>query len=79
VRKRATVDSINKRIDLFGVSVNPGDLVFADNDGVVIIPRKIESQVLEKAFETLNKEKNILLNITLGTESKELVDKFGEF
>lgn len=79
VRKRATLESINKTINLSGIDISPSDLIFADNDGVVVIPRKIENAVLERAFEILNKEKNILLNITLGTESKELLDKFGEF
>lgn len=79
VRKRATLESMNKRINLNGVDISPSDLIFADNDGVVVIPRKIENAVLERAFDILNKEKNILLNITLGIESKELLDKFGEF
>jgi len=79
IRKRATLDSINKKINISGVCINPGDLIFADNDGVVVIPKKIEEQVLEKAFATLDKEKNILLNINLGKEPDELVDAFGEF
>jgi regulator of RNase E activity RraA/CMP-N-acetylneuraminic acid synthetase len=79
VRKKATLDSINKRIQLFGIEISPGDLIFADNDGVVVIPRKFEQVVLKRAFEILNKEKTILLNITLGMDAKDLVEKSGAF
>ncbi|MCV6599374.1 MAG: RraA family protein, partial [Alphaproteobacteria bacterium] len=34
VRKRAIVESVNKTINLFGVFVSPGDLIFGDNDGI---------------------------------------------
>jgi regulator of RNase E activity RraA/CMP-N-acetylneuraminic acid synthetase len=79
VRKRATIESVNRRIDLLGVGVAPGDLVFADGDGVVVIPRRIETQVLGAALRVLEKEKNILVNITVGADPAELVRRFGEF
>ena len=31
--------------------INPGDIVFGDIDGVVIIPRSVEAEVIEKAYE----------------------------
>jgi regulator of RNase E activity RraA len=33
-----------------GVRVNPGDLVFGDVDGVVVVPREAEARVLELAL-----------------------------
>jgi regulator of RNase E activity RraA/CMP-N-acetylneuraminic acid synthetase len=79
VRKKATLESINKRINLLGIDIAPGDLVFADNDGVIVVPRKFEQVVLDRAFEILNKEKNILLNITLGIDAKDLAQNYGDF
>jgi regulator of RNase E activity RraA len=38
------------------VRVEPGDLVFGDADGVVVIPRKVEAEVLRKAFEKVTGE-----------------------
>ena len=38
------------------VLVNSGDLVFADFDGIVVIPQAIEAQVLELASEKVGKE-----------------------
>ena len=79
VRKRAGLESINKTINLFGVKVSPGDLIFADNDGVVIIPLRYQNMVIKKALETIEKEKNILLKITTGSNQMDLLKDVGEF
>ncbi|MDD3834988.1 MAG: hypothetical protein PHS42_05900 [Sulfurimonas sp.] len=79
VRKRGTLESINKKINIFGVDVVPNDLIFADNDGIVVIPKSHEKKVLEKAFETMNKEKNILSGILSGMAIEDILDKNGEF
>lgn len=79
VRKRATLESINKKINLYGVDVYPNDLVFADNDGIVVIPKKLEDIVIEKAFETISKEKSILSDIINDKSINEILSKNGEF
>lgn len=32
-----------------GISVNPGDIILGDPDGVIVIPRKDAAQILEDA------------------------------
>jgi len=44
-----------------GVLVNPGDIVFGDIDGVVVIPRELEEKVIPLALEKEGKE-NLLRN-----------------
>ena len=39
-----------------GVSVHPGDLVFGDVDGVVVIPREAEQEVVRRALEKVSGE-----------------------
>ena len=39
------------------VLVHPGDLIFADFDGIVVIPQGLEEKVIELAKEKLRKEK----------------------
>ena len=39
-----------------GVSVRPGDLVFGDVDGVVVIPREVEQEVVRRALEKVSGE-----------------------
>lgn len=79
VRMRATVDTINKPIQLKGVVVNVGDLVFADLEGIVVIPGRIENSVIDQVYQRSASEKNILLDISLGTDVDELTSKYGFF
>lgn len=44
---------VNVPISCGGTSVNPGDIIVADADGVVVIPKEIEEDVLKKAKEKL--------------------------
>ena len=39
-----------------GVAVRPGDLVFGDVDGLVVIPREAEDEVVRRALEKVNGE-----------------------
>ena len=39
-----------------GVRVNPGELIVADFDGIVVIPQEIEDDVIQKAIEKAEKE-----------------------
>ncbi len=48
---------INVPISCGGVVVRPGDLVVGDADGVVVIPREREQEILAKAMEKLRKDK----------------------
>jgi 4-hydroxy-4-methyl-2-oxoglutarate aldolase len=42
-----------------GVKVSPGDLVFADNVGVVVVPRGIVDDVIAKAWEKVQGESTV--------------------
>lgn len=79
VRKRATLAHINRPIFLFGVEVRPGDLVFADSEGVVIVPRRVEDRVVEQALNNGVNEKRLLLDISQGIDVDELTTKYGFF
>lgn len=47
---------INTAISCAGVTVCPGDLVVGDYDGIVVVPRNLIGQVLEKAEKKLDYE-----------------------
>ncbi|WP_339788612.1 NTP transferase domain-containing protein [Paenibacillus sp. FSL R7-0313] len=79
VRKRATVESMNKTIQVSGIVVRPGDLIFGDSDGVVVIPRAHEAEVLKRAADSVKKEKDVLTSIFEKTEALDIYTKVGEF
>jgi regulator of RNase E activity RraA len=54
------------RLSIGGVSVEPGDLVLADDDGVVVIPRRVESAVLGRARERAARESTVLDELIAG-------------
>lgn len=59
-----------------GVLVNPGDLVFADFDGIVVIPQAIEDKVIELAMEKVNAENLSRNELLQGKSLREVYDKY---
>jgi len=60
-----------------GVRVCPGDLVFADIDGVVIVPQGIAEEVIEKAWEKVAKEDVTRRELRAGASLGETYAKYG--
>ena len=54
---------INNPIVVGNVLVNPGDLVFADNDGVVIVPRERAQEVYDQACAREKKEEGTIASV----------------
>ena len=60
-----------------GVPVNPGDIITADPDGVVVVPKAIAPQVLKLAQEMDFKEHSMYAYIEKLKSIEEAVAKFG--
>jgi len=71
---KLTGGQINVPIVIGGVVVNPGDLIFADNDAVVCIPRAKAAEVYEKTMAREAEESARLENMARGIG----VTTFGE-
>jgi regulator of RNase E activity RraA len=65
------------RIEIEGTVVEPGDLVFGDVDGVVIVPARLEREVLTKALEKARAEKVVRKEIENGMSSTAAFEKYG--
>lgn len=73
---RAEVSKYNCTIFSGNTEVKPGDLVLADIDGVVVIPRSFEKQVLQRAFNKVAKENTVRKELLKGKLLKEAWEKY---
>lgn len=74
---RGKVIDFRVPIEIEGVRIYPGDIVFGDLDGVVIIPKAIETEVITKAYEKATGEKMVAEAIRGGMGAKESFDRHG--
>jgi regulator of RNase E activity RraA len=69
---RGEVQAIDVPVMCDGVRVASGDLVFGDADGVVVIPRANEADVLRVAFDKLAKEVDSFALLRSGTSLRDV-------
>ncbi len=74
---RGKVVDYSVPIEIGGIRVRPGDIVFGDRDGVVIIPREAEEQTMRLALEKVATENKVRLAIEAGMSTVEAFDRFG--
>ena len=58
---------VNVPVSCGGISVNPGDIILADPDGVICIPRKDAAKVLEDAKKFQAADEGKLIKTREGT------------
>ena len=74
---RTAVTNFRCPIEIGGVWIEPGDLVFGDLDGVVIVPRALEKEVIPRALEKARGEKKVRKAIEGGMSATDAFKKFG--
>ena len=74
---RSSVVDFRRAIEIGGVRVEPGDLVFADLDGVLIVPPAVEREVITPALEKARGEKVVRRDIEAGASSTDVFARYG--
>lgn len=75
---RAKLVGINETISCGGVEVNPNDIVMADRDGIVVIPKTADlERVVEKAEEVVGAERRSREELRKGASLREVYEKYG--
>lgn len=74
---RTQVVDYRCNIEIGGVWVEPGDLVFGDRDGVLVIPKKHIQEVITKALEKASGEKEVRKAIEKGMSATEAFATYG--
>lgn len=64
-------------IEFNGIRVNPGDIVFGDLDGVIIVPKEAVNDAFEAAIEKARGEKLVKKALEEGMSTVEAFAKFG--
>jgi 4-hydroxy-4-methyl-2-oxoglutarate aldolase len=74
---RGKVIDFRTPIEIEGIRVTPGDLIFADREGVLIIPREAEQEAIARAIEKNNTENAVAVAIRNGMSTRDAFDTFG--
>jgi regulator of RNase E activity RraA len=76
-RARGRVVDYRVPLEVEGVRVHPGDLVFGDVDGVVIVPRAAERETITLALEKMRTEETVRSALEAGMASEEAFKTYG--
>ncbi len=74
---RGKVVDYRVAVEINGVRISPGDIVFGDLDGVLVIPRHAEEEAIRKALEKASTENQVRLAIQNGMSTVEAFRTFG--
>jgi regulator of RNase E activity RraA len=74
---RTDVISYGSPIECGGVRVRTGDVVFGDNDGVVIVPEEVAEETLRRAVEKVSGENEMRRALQDGMGVVEAFNKYG--
>lgn len=79
IKFKGLMRSMNLPIVIGDVAIHNGDYVFADSDGVVVIPRSRFVEVRAAALSAIEKEWRIGVAVALGRPAVEIFESLGEF
>ena len=74
---RGKVIDFRGPLEIDGVRINSGDIVFGDVDGVLVVPREAEKDIFMKAIEKARGEKLVQEAIENGMSAAAAFKKFG--
>jgi regulator of RNase E activity RraA len=74
---RQRVAAVDVAVQIGGVRIESGDLVFADDDGIVVVPRAVEADAIARAWEKVTAENRVRDEIRAGSKAGEVFKKYG--
>jgi regulator of RNase E activity RraA len=74
-RRRMAITGVREPVTVGGVQIAGGDLVLADDDGVVVVPRAHEAEVLEVARRRAAGESVVLAELLAGETLRTVWDR----
>jgi regulator of RNase E activity RraA len=74
---RQRVIDMDVQVEIDTVIIAPGDLVFADTDGIVFVPKNVEEEVIKRAFHKVQDESITRNAIKNGMKATEAYKTYG--
>lgn len=78
-RGRGQVVAHHVPLEIDGVHVQPGDIIFADLDGALVVPQAVETDVITTALEKSRKEKTAIKDLAAGRLAVDVFKAYGIF
>jgi regulator of RNase E activity RraA len=76
-RGRGQVVDFRSTLHIDKVTIQPGDIVFGDIDGVLILPKEAEVEVVYRALEQVRKEKAAMFRLRDGQSAESVFSETG--
>ncbi len=73
---RSRIVDCNCEIQLGDHTVKPGQIIFADYDGIVVIPHEVEDEVVSKALQKVKVENLVREELKQGVSMDEVWNKY---
>lgn len=73
---RQKVVAFDVRVEIDDVTIEPGDIVVADRDGVAVVPFRLSEEVLAEALEKAGREDQFRQAVSQGASLFEAYEKF---
>ena len=64
-------------IEINGIRINPGDIIYGDRDGVLIVPQQVEEEAFMGAIEKARGEQETKKALEEGMSTVDAFEKFG--
>lgn len=74
---RCEINECQIPVTIDGVTICPGDYIFGDIDGVVIIPKDVVEEVIDEALKTIEKENEVRSRLTSGSSLQQAYAEIG--
>ena len=79
IKGRGRAKAVDVQIEINGIKLEPGNLVFVDNDAVCVVPKELENELENDIANGINEEEKIVSLINSGAPVAEILEKIKTF
>lgn len=79
IKGRGRAKAVDVPIEINGIKLEPGNLVFVDNDAICIVPKELEDKLEQDISNGIKEEEKIVSLINSGAPVSEILEKIKTF